>query len=243
MLAMKIRQPFFIRLAALAVSCLIRLWIGTLCHRHRSLRQDVNPQKRGLAGRFIYAFWHENLLLLAYFYAQRRIQVLISQHADGELIARVCGHLGFSTIRGSTTRGGADALRKLLRAGRICHLAVVPDGPRGPRRHLQLGPVYLASRSGLPIVPTGVGFDRPWRAGSWDRFALPRPWSRAVVVTAEPIVIPPGLDRDQLEPWRQHVDAVMQQVSQVAEEWAATGRWPRWVDAAVETQVENEQAA
>jgi lysophospholipid acyltransferase (LPLAT)-like uncharacterized protein len=244
MLAMKIRHPFFIRLAAFLVSCLIRLWIGTLYHRHRSLRQDVNPQKRGLPGRFIYAFWHENLLLPAYFYAQPRIQVLISQHADGELIARVCRHMGFSTIRGSSTRGGVDALRKLLRAGRICHLAVVPDGPRGPRRRLQLGPIYLASRTGLPIVPSGIGFDRPWRARSWDRFALPRPWSRAVVVTAEPIVIPPGLDKDQLEPWRQHVETVMQHVSRVAEEWAGTGKWPRWADDTSHAPIaESEQAA
>jgi lysophospholipid acyltransferase (LPLAT)-like uncharacterized protein len=223
---MKIRHPFFIRLTAFLMSWAIRVWIGTLNLCHRSLVREADPRRRDLASRYIYAFWHENLLLLAYFYARRDIQVLISRHADGELIARVCRHMGFSTIRGSSTRGGIEALRKLLRASRSSHLAVVPDGPRGPRRCLQLGPIYLASRTGLAIVPTGVGFERPWRANSWDRFALPRPWTRARVVTAEPIAVPPDLDKDQLERWRQHVESVMLQVTQLAEEWAASGKWP-----------------
>jgi lysophospholipid acyltransferase (LPLAT)-like uncharacterized protein len=225
---MKIRHPFFIRLTAFLMSWIIRVWIGTLEHRHRSLGGDVDPRgrRRDLAERFIYAFWHENLLLPPYFYGHPSIKVLISQHADGELIARVCRHMGFGTIRGSTTRGGMEALRQMLRASQRFHLGVVPDGPRGPRRALQLGPIYLASRTGVPIVPSGIGFDRPWRARSWDRFALPRPWSRARVVTAVPIVIPPDLDKDQLEIWRQRVEAVMQNVSQIAEDWAATGKWP-----------------
>jgi len=216
---MKIRHPFLIRLTALVLSWAIRVWIGTLNVCHRSLVRETDPRRGDVDARFIYAFWHENLLL-------PEIQVLISQHADGELIARVCRHLGFSTVRGSSTRGGIEALRKLLRASRSCHLAVVPDGPRGPRRHLQLGPIYLASRTGLPVVPTGIGFERAWRTNSWDRFALPHPWTRARVVTAPPIDIPPNLDKDQLEQWRRHVEAVMHQVTALAEEWAATGKWP-----------------
>jgi lysophospholipid acyltransferase (LPLAT)-like uncharacterized protein len=225
-LVMKIRHPFFIRLTALLISWAIRVWIGTLNFCHRSLVREADPRKCKLGARFIYAFWHENLLLPAYFYARRDIHVLISQHADGELIARVCRHLGFSTVRGSSRRGGIEALRKLLRASRSSHLAVVPDGPRGPRRSLQLGPIYLASRTGLPIVPSGIGFERAWRARSWDRFALPYPWTRARVVTAEPIVVPPDLGKEELEHWRQRVEAVMLQVTAWAEEWAITGKWP-----------------
>ncbi len=223
---MKIRQPVLIRLVAFLVSLVIRIWISTLHHRHRSLGKNVDPRGRKDLPRGIYAFWHENLLLPAYFYGHPSFQILISQHADGELIARVCQHLRFGTIRGSSTRGGIEALRRLVRASRHFHLGVVPDGPRGPRRRLQLGPIFLASRSGLPIIPSGIGLDRPWRANSWDRFALPRPWTRSRVVTAEPIFIPAGLDKNQLEIWRQKVEAVMHHVTALAETWATTGKWP-----------------
>jgi lysophospholipid acyltransferase (LPLAT)-like uncharacterized protein len=241
MLVMKIRHPLLIRLTALLMSWVIRVWIGTLNLYHRSLGCEVDPRRPGLGARYIYTFWHENLLLPAYFYARRDIQVLISQHADGELIARVCRHMGFGTIRGSSTRGGIEALRRLLRASRASHLAVVPDGPRGPRRHLQLGPIYLASRTGLAIVPVGIGFACAWRAKSWDRFALPRPWSRADVVTAEPIAIPPNLGKEELELWRQHVEAVMLRVTRLAEGWARTGQWPSSADHVAENHIPGQE--
>jgi lysophospholipid acyltransferase (LPLAT)-like uncharacterized protein len=229
---MKIRHPFLIRLVAFFVSWLIRAWVGTLCYQHRSLgSQSYRPGRRE---RYIYAFWHENLLLLAYHYGRRDIQVLISQHADGELIAQACQFLGFGTIRGSRTRGGTEAMRQLVRAGDRCHLAVVPDGPRGPRRSLPLGPLYLASRTGLPIVAVGIGYERPWRTRSWDRFALPRPWTRACTVTHVPIFVPPDLDKDQLEPYRQKVAEAMRQANDIAEAWAETGRWPRRMTAPAE---------
>jgi lysophospholipid acyltransferase (LPLAT)-like uncharacterized protein len=230
---MKIRHPFWIKLFALLFSWVIRLWIGTLQYRYRPLGANLSPRRPGLTGRYIYAFWHENLLLLAYHYGHPSIQVLISQHADGELIARVCHHLRFRTIRGSTTRGGMEALRQMLRASRACHIAVVPDGPKGPRRRLQLGAIYLASRTGLPIVAVGIGYDRPWRARSWDRFALPRLWTRACTVTSAPISVPPDLTREQLEDHRQHIQAVMDQVTSMAETWAETGQRPAAATAAM----------
>ena len=111
--------------------------------------------------RYIYAFWHESILVATGFHT--KIQILISQHADGELIARVCRHLGVGTIRGSSTRGGSQALLELMRASKQAHLLVTPDGPKGPRRQLALGIIFLASITGLPIVPVGVGFASAWR--------------------------------------------------------------------------------
>jgi lysophospholipid acyltransferase (LPLAT)-like uncharacterized protein len=124
------------------------------------------------------------MLLPAYHYARPDIKVLISTHADGQLIAEACQRLGFALARGSSTRGGVEAVRDMLRANDT-HLAVTPDGPRGPRRRVQAGVVYLAARTGLPIVPVGFAARRPWRAKSWDRFAVPRPFSRAVTDVAE----------------------------------------------------------
>lgn len=213
---MKIRHPLLIKAIGWVGAWLIRVWVGTLRYRYYPLGLNVDPWRPGLNSWYIYAFWHENMLLLAYQYGRPDIWVLISQHADGQMIADTCRHLHFNLVRGSTTRGGVEAVRRMLKAGRAAHLAITPDGPRGPRRQVQPGLVYLAARTGLAIVPVGIGYDRPWRLNSWDRFALPRPFSRAVTVTADPISIPPDADKDQLEAFRQRVEAALSEATQRA---------------------------
>ncbi len=161
---MKIRHPMLIKALGFAVGWLVRLWIGTLRYRYRPMGANLDPNQPNLRGRYLYAFWHENILVPAYHYGRRDIHVLISQHADGQLIAEACRHLGFRVVRGSATRGGARAIRQMQRLSRSAHLAITPDGPRGPRRKVQPGVVYLAALTGLPIVPFGVAFARAWRS-------------------------------------------------------------------------------
>jgi lysophospholipid acyltransferase (LPLAT)-like uncharacterized protein len=221
---MKIRHPVLIKGLGLAGSCAIRLWMGTLRYQYRPLGANMDPHRPELNGRYIYAFWHENLLLPAYHYGRPDIRVLISQHADGQLIAEVCRHLRFRLVRGSTTRGGVEAVRQMLRASRVSHLAITPDGPRGPRRQVQMGLLYLAARTELPIVPTGIGFQRPWRLGSWDRFAVPRPWSLSTCVTTDPIHVPADADKDRLEHYRQQVEQALWHVTELAEQLAVARR-------------------
>ena len=214
---MKIRHPLILKVLGVVVACLVRLWIGTLRFRYRTLGPDVNPNKRGLTGRYIYAFWHENLLLPAYQYSRSDVHVLISQHADGELIAAAARHLTLKLIRGSTTRGGLQAVRQIVRLGDTSHIVVTPDGPRGPRREVQMGLVFLAAKTGLPIVPVGIAFQRAWRMKSWDRFAVPRPWSGSACVLAEPILVPENVDKKDMELYRQLVQDAMNQATEVAE--------------------------
>jgi lysophospholipid acyltransferase (LPLAT)-like uncharacterized protein len=218
---MKLRQPWLIKAAGFSAAVALRLWLGTLHYRYRPLGPNVDPKRPDCRQRYIYAFWHENLLLPAYHYGRSDVHVLISQHADGELIAEVCRHLGFRTVRGSTARHGVEALRRLLKLGRAAHLGITPDGPRGPRRQVQPGLVYVAAKTGLPIVPTGFAYDRPWRARSWDRFAVPRPWSRATCVTAEPIRVPAEASRPQLEAYRRQVEDALLRAGDAAERLAA----------------------
>jgi lysophospholipid acyltransferase (LPLAT)-like uncharacterized protein len=222
---MKIRHPVLIQGLGFFMAWLIRLWLGTLRFRYRPLGPNLDPHRRELRGRYVYAFWHENMMLPAYCYARPDIWVLISQHADGQLIAEVCRHLGFRTVRGSTTRGGVEAVRQMLRLARIAHLAITPDGPRGPRRQVQPGLAYLAARTGLAIVPVGIGFHRPWRLRSWDRFALPRPWSFGACVTGEPIVVPAEASRAMLAEYSERVETALRRVTALAERWAETGQW------------------
>src|SRR5262245_28095525 len=212
------RNRWLIRYFAAAAALLIRAWMSTIRVRAVSVDGREHPAEP-VQGRFVYTFWHEGLL--APLATRPKIRVLISQHTDGEVIAQICQRLGIGVIRGSTARGGSQALLEMIReAGESAHLGITPDGPRGPRRELKPGVVMVASHSGLPIVPVGIGFARAWRFGSWDRFALPWPGSTAVGVVGEPIDVPRDLDRGGLAEWTQLVQARMLELTELAEEWA-----------------------
>src|SRR5262249_26589465 len=117
------------------------------------------------------------------------------------------------------------AVRQMMRFGREAHLAITPDGPRGPRRKVQQGLVYLAARTGLAIVPIGIAYSKSWRMGSWDRFALPKPWSLAVCITGEPIEVSGDPDRALFDEYVERVENAMQHLTGLAERWINSGRW------------------
>ena len=132
-------------------------------------------------------------------------------------------HLGWSVVRGSTSRGGTGALLRLLRDDRR-HINLTPDGPRGPRRKMAAGAIYLASRLALPVVCVGYGYERPWRGRCWDRFAFPRPFSRGRAVFGPPLRVPPDLARDNLDIYRGWFERLLNRLTDEAETWAADGR-------------------
>jgi lysophospholipid acyltransferase (LPLAT)-like uncharacterized protein len=214
---MKLRHPLLIRVVACLAAWLMRLWMATVRYRIHLRGKEMHPADPR-QGRFIYAVWHESILAPAMF--AKNVRVLISRHADGELITQVGQHLGIGAVRGSTTRGGGEALLTMCRWDGEEHLAVTPDGPRGPRRCVKLGVVFLASRSGLPIVPVGIGYSKAWRAGSWDRFALPWPGSRVHGVLLPAIHVPSGLDRKGLEGYRLLIEERMHSATAEAERLA-----------------------
>ena len=218
---MKIRNPAVIKWIGFLGAVLIRVWIGTLSLRFRSVGEDYYPSRGKINRRYIYAFWHENILVPCQAFAQRDVLVLISHHADGEMIALVSKHMGWGTVRGSSTRGGAKALREMIRASENNHFAVMPDGPRGPRWHVELGMIYLAAKTGLPIILLGIGHDRPWRLKTWDRFVLPRPFSQAVCIALDPIHVPQNASKAQLEEIRQQVETALIEVTDYAERLAS----------------------
>lgn len=218
---MKLRHPRMISLAATVLSGWARLHLATVRFRYHALAEANTPNTPGLRQRFIYTFWHDGLLIPASQYGKFDVHVLISQHADGQLITDIASRLGYKAVRGSTSRGGREAVRQLLALGGRNHIVITPDGPRGPRRQFQPGAIYLSSRSGLPIVPVGVALDRPWRARSWDRFAVPIPFRKAVLVTDAAITVPPEADRDELERYRLLLQSKMDHCSEVAKQIVA----------------------
>ena len=127
---MKLRHPGLIGLIALLATWLVRCWIATLRFRLVFLDGKRHPAD-ARHDRYVYAFWHETMVFPLAF--KGRGHVLISQHADGELIARVCRHLGVGVVRGSTRRGGLGGLMGMVQKSDVSHLLITPDGPRGPR--------------------------------------------------------------------------------------------------------------
>jgi lysophospholipid acyltransferase (LPLAT)-like uncharacterized protein len=216
------RTPLWMRFGGLAAAASIRSWMCTLEYQAFFYDQNTDPI-HGVGGPRIYVFWHEYILIPLYMRGHCNLTMLLSKHKDADILFRVAHHMGFECVRGSTYGGATEALLELSRRGQHMHLAITPDGPRGPRRQLAQGPVYLASKLGLPIVPFGMGLDRPWRAKSWDRFAVPRPFSRARAVVGPEIHIPPGLSRPELEERRVGVETLLNSLCDEAEAWAASG--------------------
>jgi lysophospholipid acyltransferase (LPLAT)-like uncharacterized protein len=221
--AVELRQKF----AGLAVSSITRLWMRTLDYQTAYYDPVVDavvdrPSDRAYEAR-IFIFWHEYIPFQYYLRGNCNVAMLLSHNRDAEWLARANRHMGFHTIRGSSYRGALGALRRLLWEGQHMNLTITPDGPRGPRRRLSQGPVYLSSRLQIPLVAIGMGYDRPWRLPSWDRFAVPRPRSRARAIWSPDIRIPPQLDRRALESYRQRVETLLTRLTLEAEAWAEAG--------------------
>lgn len=212
-----------IRAGGLLASWGIRAWMRTLDYRAYfpdplvdALHPAENPR--------IYILWHEYLLTPLYLRGNCNLSMLLSKHRDADILDQVGRRLGFQCVRGSTYNGATSALREMSRRGRSMHLTITPDGPRGPRRELAQGAVFLASRMQMPIVALGFGCDRPWRVKSWDRFAIPLPFSRVRAVVSPEIHIPAGLSREELEDQRISVEQTLNQLSDEAERWAISGK-------------------
>ncbi|MCP5538348.1 MAG: lysophospholipid acyltransferase family protein [Akkermansiaceae bacterium] len=159
----------------------------------------------------IWIFWHNCLfsapLTKKKFSGSAPASALASASRDGAVIESVVASFGVKTVRGSSSRRGVAALialKKALKAGE--QLFVTPDGPRGPRYHLQPGVVKLGQSSGAPIVPVRFYHTSSWRLKSWDRFHIPKPFSKVVITLGEAIRIPPRLDDGEFEIYRKKVE-------------------------------------
>lgn len=148
------------------------------------------------AGRaHVFLLWHEALLPLLWQHRYQGVAIVVSEARDGQYLADLATSLGYRTVRGSSTRGGARALlgavRALQGAGAV---AFTPDGPRGPRRELKPGVVAAAQRGGAVIVPIHAEADRAWRLHSWDRFMIPKPLARVQITYGRPFEVAQGKD-------------------------------------------------
>ena len=224
---MKIRIPGLDGFIGYSAANGIRSWMSTMRYEAH-LEDPLADPILALGGPKIFVIWHESMLAPIYLRAHCRIAILISRHRDADLLASIARNAGFGCVRGSTNKGGSQALHELAEYSQENHIVFTPDGPLGPRRVMAPGPVILAMRTGLPIVPIALGYSNAWNLNTWDQFVVPKPFSNVRVWMGREIYVDMNLNREEVESARQHVEAELNRCTLMAEEWATDKRVPAY---------------
>ena len=173
----------------------------------------------------IIAIWHEAMALGSWHFRNTGCHTMTSYSFDGEMAARIIRHFGQYAVRGSSSRGGSEALTELGKA--LDHVETVGltlDGPHGPRRVAKPGAAILAARKQVPIVPVALTVHPAWRLNSWDRFPIPKPFATILGIYGEPIPPPPDCSQEAIETTRARTEAALNDLHNRADaELAATG--------------------
>jgi lysophospholipid acyltransferase (LPLAT)-like uncharacterized protein len=169
----------------------IGVWFVRLLGRTWRLRvthDDAMRTARATNTPIVFSLWHGQMLPLLYAHRDEGVTVLISEHADGEIIARIATRLGYRTVRGSTSRGAARALLGLARVLEDGgELAITPDGPRGPAKSIAPGVGIVARRADVPVIGVAATASKAWRLKTWDNFMIPRPFAKVHVAYSDAV--------------------------------------------------------
>jgi lysophospholipid acyltransferase (LPLAT)-like uncharacterized protein len=221
---MKIRNRFLTRLLAWLAVRLMRLLFATCRRKDFAETPGMNPYVSNDIDRHLYCIWHDQVVMVLFAGRPVEFAGLVSKHQDGSILSDAMEIIGVKPVRGSSSRGGARALRELMHTAKDRHVAITPDGPRGPRHELKAGIVYLASQSGRKIVPVAMTCKRMWKIrGNWTDMMLPKPFTTLYAVGLRPLHVPPDLDRDGIERFTQLLQAEMDRAERLVED-AAAGR-------------------
>ena len=203
-----LKQRLAVRAAGIVFPLIIRA-VGSTLRYSVEGQEHWDEAARGGALP-IYTFWHDRVFLGTYFFRRRGIVVMTSRSFDGEYIARFIQRFGYGAARGSSTRGGVGALVEMTRlVRRGCPTAFTIDGPRGPRHVAKMGALLLAKKTGQPVLPFSVNAERFWEVPSWDRFQIPKPFTRATVRIASPIHVPADASDSALEAKREELQRAL----------------------------------
>lgn len=159
---------------------------------------------------FILCIWHGRLLLPVYIHRYQDMHVIVSEHRDGEMIAQTIQRLGFTPVRGSSTRGGRKAALGLIRAlrqGKPC--CNIPDGPNGPSQYFKPGTLQIAQKVGASLILMTYSADKFIEFRSWDRFRVWKPFSKSLAIFSEPVLVPADLSETELEQFRERIQQKM----------------------------------
>jgi len=215
---LKFNHPIFVKPQSKVLTLGMRLLFRTLKLEIQEQKPETDPYSLSTQDCFFYSVWHDSMLIPTFGGKHQRSAALTSQHTDGSLVAEVLRLVGMETIRGSTNRISPTAIRKLLKTVEHKHLVITPDGPRGPRREMSPGIIYLASRTGRAIVPTAFSCTRSWKIkGSWTELTIPKPFAKVFLLVGEPIEVPPSIKGEQIEGFRVQTQEAMDRLNATAE--------------------------
>jgi len=215
---LRIRSPWLTRLIARLAVSLLRALFRTVRIELRPAVPEVNVFESATTERFLFCTWHDSILMPIFAGKSESVAALVSRHQDGSYLAEAMKLVGITPVRGSTNRGGAAALKQLMTLTKDKHITITPDGPRGPRRAMKGGIVFLASQTGRSIVPTLFCCRRAWIVpGSWTDLIIPKPFSTMIGLAAAPISVPADLSRQQLNEYMERVQQAMDALSAEAD--------------------------
>lgn len=241
---MKIRNRYVIRFAARVLAFFFRALMKTV--RLEMVKAELRSTCYEDCGdeRHLFCLWHDGIIGFVFCRPAFHVSALVSQHGDGTYLADALEAIGVTPIRGSSRRGGAAALRQMLDAAAKYHIAIATDGPMGPRREVKDGVVYLASQTGRAIIPAAFAAHRAWRPrGRWTDLVVPFPFTRAHLIVGPRIYVPPGLDREQLEPFRLQVQTAMEALIAEADRRAGVDSTARWAALPMRSKIKKNVAA
>lgn len=211
---MKVKDRLLLTLVPPLASVIIRLIYRLL--RVEYVGEETLKRFWARGEHVILPYWHEQTLLMVFAYRGPKVNVLISESKDGELLARTMRYFSVGAVRGSSSRGGRAAFKALLALGREkVDLVLTPDGPRGPRRELKDGVIQLARLTGRPVVPMAFSCSRGMRFSSWDRFLFPFPFGRGVYAFGEPLFFS---KEEGVDHFRERLQTAMKDVQRKAED-------------------------
>jgi lysophospholipid acyltransferase (LPLAT)-like uncharacterized protein len=212
----KLNQALSSQPLAFLLVLLIRFIYATM--RITVVGKDILPGFAARGEGYVGAFWHARILMFPFLYPGKALHILVSQHRDGEIIANILKQFGFYLVRGSSSKGGHDALREMMRLLRADNdLGIAADGPRGPAEALKPGAAQLGRISGKAVIPISFSASMAFRFTSWDRFMFPLPFSRGVYVVGEPLRHEKGED---VEEYRLRIENALRGVTAKADEMA-----------------------
>ncbi|MFP6765124.1 MAG: lysophospholipid acyltransferase family protein, partial [Planctomycetaceae bacterium] len=211
---MRLQHPLLNSALSVGLTSSFRMLFRTLRIEFDYAVADSNPYQVPRGATCLYPVWHDSIVVPVFAGQQPATVALVGAHNDGSYVANILKSVGIPAVRGSSSRGGAAALRRLIDETAGCHVVMTPDGPRGPRRELKPGLTYLAAKTGKSIAPTAFACSRPWRIqGSWTDLMVPAPFSTVVAMVGTPIEIPRKASREELEAYTVRIQQAMDELN------------------------------
>lgn len=207
---MKIQSPALLSIINNLVVFVLRMITKTTRFEFVDDSLERCPFAETGADRYLYSVWHDSVIAPIFGASGHQSVALISQHRDADTIEAMLKAAGLGAIRGSTSRGGAAAVKKLLKLAEGKHVVITPDGPRGPHHKMKSGIVFLASHSGRPVIPTAFTASSYWEfKGSWTSIWIPKPFCKIYFLVGHPIPVPENLSREELKYYTELVQEKM----------------------------------